>query len=159
MAQVEFNNTRFIFRTNFQGDPERDTYGSRERRGNVVIPDPELAMRLRADGFNVRETRPMEGMEDGFEPEYYVAVKLNFDSRPGFAPPTVCIVPPGGPPVRLDEESVAEIDDMQDARAVRNVNVLCNMRFNRDGRNTLYAQYLYVEQAISDDPYAHLYGG
>ena len=32
-------NTRFIFNTNFSGDPNRDKYGSAERKANLVIPD------------------------------------------------------------------------------------------------------------------------
>lgn len=42
-AKVNIDNTRFIFDTNFSGDPNRDRYGSSRRRVNVVIPTEEQA--------------------------------------------------------------------------------------------------------------------
>ena len=43
VERVCIENARFIFNTNFQGDPNRDTYKSRERKGNVLIEDEEFA--------------------------------------------------------------------------------------------------------------------
>ena len=40
--KVNIDDTRFIFTTNFSGDPERDRFGSDQRRVNVVIPTEEL---------------------------------------------------------------------------------------------------------------------
>ena len=45
-AKVNIDNTRFIFDTNFSGDPNRDRYGSSRRRVNVVIPTEEQAQQL-----------------------------------------------------------------------------------------------------------------
>ena len=36
--KVNIDDTRFIFTTNFSGDPSRDRFGSDQRRVNVVIP-------------------------------------------------------------------------------------------------------------------------
>lgn len=44
--KVNIDDTRFIFQTNFSGDPERDRFGSDQRRVNVVIPTEELAQHL-----------------------------------------------------------------------------------------------------------------
>ena len=44
-------NTRFIFNTNFSGDPKRDKYGSSERKGNIVIPN---SVEIIGSGFNER---------------------------------------------------------------------------------------------------------
>ena len=155
--RVEFDNTRFIFNTNFEGDPRKDNYGSPERKGNIIIPDEQLAMDLRDSGFNVRATKPRPGYEEDFHPEFYIAVKLNFHTVPGKRPPKVCLISPDGNTVNLDEESVRKIDDLQRSRSIRNVRCTCNMRFNDDNRNTLYIQYLYVEQEMDDDPYARYY--
>lgn len=155
--QVEFNDTRFIFNTNFDGDPEKDNFGSSERKGNVVIGDHELAEELRRDGFNVRTTKPRPGYEDEFVPEDYIAVKVNFNTPPGLKPPKICLVSANGNPIPLDEESIKTIDELQLSRSITNVNVTCNLRYNKDGRNTLYVQYMYVEQDVDNDPYAARY--
>lgn len=52
-AKVNIDNTRFIFDTNFSGDPNRDRYGSSRRRVNVVIPTEEQAQQLIEMGLNV----------------------------------------------------------------------------------------------------------
>jgi len=55
-AKVNIDNTRFIFDTNFSGDPARDRYGSPKRRVNVVIPTEEKAQQLIDMGVNVKQT-------------------------------------------------------------------------------------------------------
>ena len=56
--KVNIDDTRFIFTTNFSGDPSRDRFGSSTRRVNVVIPTQELADQLSAMGVNVKQTHP-----------------------------------------------------------------------------------------------------
>lgn len=56
--KVNIDDTRFIYTTNFSGDPARDRFGSDKRRVNVVIPTVEQAMDMRAMGINVKETHP-----------------------------------------------------------------------------------------------------
>lgn len=41
---VIVENGKFIFDTNFAGDPKKDRFGSDERKANLVIPDIDLAM-------------------------------------------------------------------------------------------------------------------
>ena len=154
--QIELENTRFIFNTNFAGDPANDPkFHSTARQGNVIIPDADLAQQMIRDGFNVKETKPRPGFEDDFTPEYFIAVKLSFSGR---KPPKVYLVSGNSTPVLLDEESVSEIDRLQENRSVANVNCLCNVYHNEErDTNSLYVNIMYVEQLIDDDPYAARY--
>ena len=51
--KVNIDDTRFIFTTNFSGDPSRDRFGSDKRRVNVVIPTMELVNHLMDLGVKV----------------------------------------------------------------------------------------------------------
>lgn len=154
--QVEFKNTRFVpfIKTNFQGDPERGgKFHSTARQAYIMIPDQELALRMRADGFNIKETRPQDE-EDDFTPDYYVAVKLNFNKPYPEAPAVhVILVTPEGARVELDEESINLIDELFDSKSIRSVTALCNMSFRNEGNNVLYIQEMTVEQSMENDPY------
>ena len=148
---IAIENTKFIFRTNFSGDPDRDTYGSDARRANIIIPDISQAQYLIDQGFNVKVTKPREGEEDGFVPEYFVAIGVNYDSN---WPPKIYLVSGNANPVLLDEESVGSLDMCQ----VQNVNVVLNPYQNqKTGRKSLYVRTMYVEQDINDDPFASRY--
>lgn len=148
---IAIENTKFIFRTNFSGDPDRDTYGSDARRANIIIPDIAQAQMLIDEGFNVKVTKPREGEEDGFIPEYFVAIGVNYDSN---WPPKIYLVSGNANPVLLDEESVSSLDMCQ----VQNVNVVLNPYQNqKTGRKSLYVRTMYVEQDINDDPFASRY--
>jgi hypothetical protein len=148
---ISIENTNFIWRTNFSGDPERDSFGSDARKANIIIPDTEMALDMRDAGFNVKETRPKEGEEEGFVPTYYVAINVNYDTD---WPPKIYLVSGDSEPVLLDEESV----DILDKCYVLNVNVVLNPYQNqRTGRSSLYVRTMYVEQDVEDDPFAHRY--
>ena len=148
---ISIENTRFIFRTNFSGDPDRDTYGNDARRANIIIPDPDMAEALREEGFNVKPTKPRPGFEDEFVPEYYVAIGVNYDTK---WPPKIYLVSGNADPVLLDEESVGSLDMCY----VRNVDVVLNPYTNqRTGRKSLYVRTMYVVQDIDDDPFASRY--
>ena len=148
---IAIENTNFIFRTNFSGDPERDTFGSDARRANVIIPDVEQAQWLIDQGFNVKETKPRPGEEDDFKPTYFVAIGVNYDSN---WPPKIYLVSGDAEPVLLDAEFVNSLDMCQ----VRNVNVVLNPYQNeRTGRKSLYVRTMYVEQDLDDDPFASRY--
>ena len=155
--QVEFKNTTFVpfIQTNFAGDPNQSNFNSTTREGWVMIPDEALALRMRGDGFNVKETIPQEGQTD-FVPDYYVAVKLNFEKNYERAPDVkIILIMPDGTNVALDADSVSEIDRLHRNRLIRSVTVLCNMRFNTNGMpNTLYIQEMTVEALAAGDPYA-----
>lgn len=144
---IIIEDTRFIFDTNFSGDPKRDPkFHSSERKGNIIINNPELAQELIDEGFNVRETKPREGEEEGHVPTYFVAIKANYDSK---WPPKIYLVSGDSEPVLLDEETVCQIDQI----SVENVCVELNV-YNG---STLYIRTMYVEQGVGGDPFAARY--
>lgn len=145
---ITVENTRFIFETNFSGDPSRDRYKSTQRKANVIVPE-NLARDLIEMGVNVRMTKPREGEEEGFIPVYFVSVNVNFDSK---WPPKIYLVSGDNDPVLLDEESIEIIDRI----SVDNVNVILNPHEWTDGV-TLYVRTMYVEQGLNDDPFAARY--
>ena len=148
---VSIENTRFIFRTNFSGDPERDSFGSTARKANIIIPDEELALSLRDEGFNVKQTKPRDGEEEDYIPKYFVSISLNYDSE---WPPKVYLVTGKNMPVLLDEESIGILDKIY----VLNVDVVLNPYHNaRTNRNSLYVKTMYDEQSVEDDPFAGKY--
>ena len=148
---VSIEGTRFIFRTNFSGDPERDSFGSSARKANIMIPDEQQALELRDEGFNIKQTKPREGEEEDFIPKYFVSIGLNYDSE---WPPKVYLVTGKNVPVLLDEESIGILDKIY----VTNVDVVLNPYHNqRTGRNSLYVKTMYVEQDVEDDPFAAKY--
>ena len=148
---VVIDNTKFIFKTNFAGDPAEDRFGSNKRRGNIIIPDPEMAQALLNAGFKVKSTKPRPGEEEDFEPTYYISVQLNYDSP---WPPEVYLVSPGATPVLLDADSVGVVDKCY----VLRVRVALNPYENpKTGIKSMYIRTMYVEQDVADDPFAHMY--
>lgn len=149
---VIIKNTRFIFDTNFAGDPERDNFGSTDRKANVVIPDYDQAMTLLEEGFNVRQTKPRPGEDESeFEPTYFIGIKVNYDTE---WPPEIYLVSGDAEPRLLNEDTIKNLDSCY----VRNVNVSLNPYYNaRVKRKSLYVKTMYVEQDIDADPFAHLY--
>lgn len=144
-------NTKFIYQTNFSGDPDRDRFGSDARKANLIIPDPEQAQELINLGFNVRETTPKPGEEEGFIPTYFVAVNANYDSA---WPPKIWLVSGDAEPRLLDEDSVGIVDKCY----VLNVNAVLNPYINtKTNRSSLYIKTMYVEQDLEEDPFASRY--
>lgn len=144
--------TKFIFKTNFAGNPDEDRFGSNKRRGNIIIPDPEVAAELQARGFNVKATKPKpnEDIED-YEPTYYISATLNFDSE---WPPEVYLVSGNAEPVPLDASSIGVIDKAY----VRRVRVALNLYTSKKtGIKSIYIKAMYVEQDVANDPFAHMY--
>lgn len=150
---VTIENTRFIFMTNFSGDPARDNFGSTARKANLVIPDPEVARILAEEGFNVKSTKPKPGEEEGFVPTNFIAVHANYNTESEFLKPKIYLVS-NGQAVLLDEDTVSNIDHAY----VLNVNAVLNKSQNKvTGRKSLYIRTMYVEQDISNDPFASRY--
>jgi hypothetical protein len=148
---IAIENTNFIYRTNFSGDPDRDTYGSDARRANIIIPDIDQAQYLIDQGFNVKVTKPKEGQEEGFVPEYFVAIGVNYDSN---WPPKIWLVSGDADPVLLDEQSVNCLDMCK----VSNVDVVLNPYTNqKTNRKSLYVRTMYVTQDVNEDPFASKY--
>lgn len=148
---IVLDDTKFIFKTNFAGYPSEDRFGSNKRRGNIIIPDAELANELFNRGFKVKATKPRPGEEEDFEPTYYISAMLNYDSP---WPPEVYLVSPGAEPVPLDADSVGVIDKAY----VLRVRVALNPYENpKTGIKSMYIKTMYVEQDVADDPFAHIY--
>lgn len=148
---IYIENAKFIYRTNFSGDPDRDTFGSEARKANITIPDYMQARDLIDAGFNVKSTKPKEGEEEGFVPTYFVSINVNYDTN---WPPKIYLVSGDSEPVLLDSESVGILDKCY----VLNVNAVLNpYRNQRTGRSSLYVRTMYVEQDVEDDPFAHRY--
>lgn len=148
---ISIENTKFIYRTNFSGDPTRDTFGSDARKANIIIPDHMQARELIDAGFNVRATKPKPGEEEDFVPTYFVSINVNYDTD---WPPKIYLVSGNAKPVELNEETI----DILDKCYVLNVNAVLNPYVNkRTGKSSLYVRTLYVEQDIEDDPFAHRY--
>lgn len=144
---VSIENTRFIFETNFSGDPRRDKFGSDKRYCNIIIPE-QLADELIDEGINVRSTDPKDG---GYEKTYFVKATVNYDSK---YPPRIYLVSGKNPPELLDAESVSIIDTMY----IRNVNVILSKYYNANtGKTSLYVRTMYVEQELDSDPFAARY--
>lgn len=148
---IHIENSRFIFNTNFAGDPEKDRFGSDARQANLVIPSYEQAMELLDMGLKVKQTNPRPGEEEDYQPTYFVAIKANYDSD---WPPKIHLVSGDSDPVLLDEESVGRIDKCY----VLNVDAVLNIYENsRTGTKSLYVRTMYVTQDVEDDPFAAKY--
>lgn len=148
---VVLEDTKFIFKTNFAGDPNEDRFRSTKRRGNIIIPDIEMAQALLDAGFKVKATKPRPGEEEDFVPTFYVSVTLNYDTP---WPPEVYLVSPGAAPVLLDKDSVGVVDKAY----VLRVRVALNPYENpTTGIKSLYIRTMYVEQDVGNDPFAHIY--
>ena len=142
---VEVRDTRFIFRTNFAGDPAKDRFKDTRRKASLIIP-PDLANDLIAEGFNVKQTQPSD--EYDRPAEYYVNIIANYNSR---VQPRIFLVN-GNTVTKLDENTVGLIDDIR----VENVNVILNP-WIRDQFHSLYITTMYVEQKTDYDPFAEKY--
>lgn len=147
--RIILENTHFIFDTNFAGDPNRDRFKSNQRKANIIIPDHNLAMQMIEDGFNVKQTVPREGEEEGFVPTFFVSVIINYESK---FPPRIFLVVGDNEPVLLDPEGVSVLDTIR----ASNVDVFLNPRVWDRGK-TLYVNTMYVTQDLAADPFAMKY--
>lgn len=155
-ARYEIEGTNFIYKPHFAGKtrPE-DRYPCTSRNVDIIIPE-DLAMEMLEDGFRVRETSPSPGHEEGFIPEYFVNCKALFQSEGARRNPIICLVDQDGLSNPLDEETIANLDDIRIAR--NSVDVVLSPYTKGGGQHpTLYIQSLYVRQEIDDDPFARKY--
>lgn len=158
MNRIALDNTRFIFMTNFSGDPARDKWGDDRRKANIIIPSEEQAKDMTKAGINVRVTKPREHDDPAtFKPEYFVQIQTKYRKRNREEvkyPPNVYLVTGDNDPVLLTEDTIGCLDKIR----VKNVNCIVNPRENDDGNGiSLYVRTMYVEQDMDDDPYAALY--
>lgn len=150
--KVIIEDSRFIFKTNFSGDPDRGYRGSTARKATIIINNEDVALELLDMGVNVKKTEPREGEEKGFMPVYYVAINCRYDSK---TPPRIFLVTGDADPVLLDEQTVGQLDRVY----VLSVDVTLNIwESDTTGQKSLYINDMYVEQDADSDPFAHKYG-
>lgn len=120
--KVNIDDTRFIFTTNFSGDPERDRFGSDQRRVNVVIPTEELAQHLLDLGVKVKQTKPNpeRTYDEPFVPTLYVPVNIKMDSK---WPPHIYWVTTAGKCLLCNEDTISQLDFIR----VKNVCLQANL--------------------------------
>lgn len=148
---ITIDETRFIFATNFAGDPAKGgKFRSTARYGNIIIPQ-SLAAELLRDGFNVRETTPRPTDGPDFEPEHFIKIVARYD---GPYPPKIYLVSGDSEPVLMDKDSLVDIDRARIAR----VRVVLNPWKDDDmGKSSFYIRTMYVEQDVESDPFARYY--
>jgi hypothetical protein len=154
---IAIDDTKFIYETNFSGDPARDKFGDARRKCNIVIPNPRQAEEMLEKGFRIKQTKPgADDDPDDFIPTYFVQAVLKYRDRYGkplkYAP-RVYLVNMDNEAIPLDEDSVSTLDNIRAA----NVNVILNAWETEDGSYSLYIRTMYVEQDFDSDPYASRY--
>lgn len=97
---LEIEGAVFGFR-NFSG--KETDYSPEGTRQFGVIIDPELAMQLKADGWNIKERANAE------EPTYYLSVAVRFDP---FPPKIIMFTESGGRTI-LTEDTVCLLDSAE----------------------------------------------
>lgn len=152
---IYLEDTKFIYRTNFAGDPSKDKYGNGARRGNIIIPTQEQAEKIKELGIAVKETKPRDGEEAGFVPTYYMPVIINYTSESGRnRPPKVYLVSGNYGPVLLDEESVGQIDYIYVVGVDATIEIAYLPKYDR---HAAYVRTMYVRQDVDEDPFATKY--
>ena len=135
-----------LFR-NFSG--KEDRFGKPSKGYfNVAIDDDKLAEDLSKDGWNVKI---LQSREEDQPPSHILKVYVNFKS--GFKPPKVFMVM-NGKSIRLDEESVTELDfaDIQKADLVINPSL-----YDVNGKMGISAYLETGYFVCSADPFADRY--
>lgn len=97
---LKIENATVMFK-NFSG---RETEFNRagDRNFSVIIPDPQLAEALAAEGWNVKALKPKD---EGDAPAYFISVKVRFNDKG----PQVYMITRRGK-TKLDEASVSTLD-------------------------------------------------
>lgn len=141
---LEIENARIMFR-NFEG---RETEYNRlgDRNFCVVIEDEETAMKLEADGWNVKRLQPRN---DDESVTYYISVAVKFTNFP----PTIWMVTSSGK-AKLEENDVHLLDGVD----IDTVDLIINPRYWDDnGRERIKAYLKTMYVVIDEDRFARKY--
>lgn len=100
LSNIKIEDGRLIFK-NFQGK-ENLPYNRAGERNFGVLLDEDLAVQLKADGWNVKRRPPRE--DDGYE-QPWLPVKVRY----GIYPPIIVLITSNGK-MRLEEDTVDQLD-------------------------------------------------
>lgn len=132
IPNITIEGARILFR-NFKGEERQ--YNPAGRRNFCVILDPDLADKIKKDGWNVRELKPREA-ED--EPQPYLQVRVSYMNRP----PKINIITSAGK-TALDEDTVGMLDWAE----IKNVDLVIRpYQYDVNGRQGIsaYLKSMYV---------------
>lgn len=142
---LQIDNARIVYR-NFRGEGSKFNREG-DRNFAVIIEDQQIADELAAKGWNVKIKPPRD--EDD-TPFMFLPVKIKFTDRG----PTVYLKSGDADPVKLDEESIDCLDDID----ILNVDVDIrpyNWEVNGKTGRTAYLQSIFVTQEV--DRFAQRY--
>lgn len=134
---LEINDARITFR-NFAGRGDKFNREG-DRNFALLIPDEEMAHELREDGWNVK-IKPPRDVDD--TPFMYLPVKIKFNDRG-----PIVYLKSGENAVRLDEESIACLDDIDILRVDMDLRPY-DWEMNGSTGRTAYLQGMDVEQRV-----------
>lgn len=140
---LQIDNCRIVYR-NFAGRGDKFNREG-DRNFAIVIPDEDLANRLIDEGWNVKikERRDNAGNIDRDEPPFMtLAVKVKFNDRG-----PACYLISGSHRVRLDEESISCLDDIDISNIDLDVRPY-DWEVNGKTGRTAYLQSIEVTQEI-----------
>ena len=135
---LQIDDARIIHR-NFAGEGSKFNREG-DRNFSLVIEDEDLARRLADDGWNVKIKAPRD--EDD-TPFMYLPVKLKFNDRG----PSIYLKSGNSPAVRLDEESVGCLDNIDILGVDLDIRPYDWEVNGKDGR-TAYLQSMCVTQEV-----------
>ena len=136
---LQIDDARIVYR-NFSGVGSKFNREG-DRNFAVVIPDEDLAMRLKDEGWNVKIKDPRD---EGDSPFMYLSVKIKFNDRgPIFHLRT------GKNQIKLDEESISCLDRIDILAADMDLRPYDWDVNGKTGR-TAYLQSIRVTQRILD---------
>lgn len=155
---ITIKSTRFIFPTNFKGEPD-PTYGNRAKIANIVVP-PSMVPELEAAGINVK-SYPREP-EEGQQLTYFIKTEAKWRNKYGelrpdrYLPHIRTYEGRNSKPVELDEESAGMIDDR--LSSIEEISVKINPWQNQNGGISLSIQDLSILFSPNGDPFGDMYG-
>lgn len=135
---LQIDNARIVYR-NFRGEGSKFNREG-DRNFAVIIEDEETANELAENGWNVKIKPPRD---DDDAPFMFLPVKVKFNDRG----PTAYLQSGNAEPVKLDEESIDCLDDID----ILNVNLDIrpyNWDVNGKTGRTAYLQSIFVIQDV-----------